>query len=912
MMQPHDSSRPELWRKPFSQDAFTDNINARDKFKRALLDMEDKASQLAGEIARDMPDFTQHDISHAYALWEIANHIAGPELCLNPAEAFVLGGAILVHDLAMSRAAHQVSGKPLREHREWPDALAGEVRKKYGRPPHPLELASPPEDLAAKADQCLLRSLHAEIAENLPTASWVTQDKSAAYLINDPELRKAYGRTIGRVAASHHWNSDDVTKNLSSHVGAPAFAPMDWLVDTLVLACLLRTADAAHLDANRAPDVLAAVRDLPSLSKEHWLFQSRIQRPYLKSGRLVFTAPDGFAADEIGSWWLAYETLSMVDEELRNTDSILSDNGRAPFAARGVANVESPKTFSLVAPCRDWEPVEAKVKVDDVAGLVRRLGGSELYGENWTVGLREVVTNACDAVKAREALASYRGGRPFTGRVTVWLEEQEEKIWLCCGDNGIGMSPSILGGKLLDFGNTSWLSSEVVRENPGLLASKFEPAGRFGIGFFSIFMMGRKVKVTSRPASGGIADTWVLEFSDGVEHRPILRKATHEEQLDDPGTTISVQLDDIICDEFCTEDSDAMLLNVRVHRVSYIESEYVSLVDLIRYLLPAAEVDIWASNYLDGRDFECAVSKQEWVTMDGVKLLRRLFGLPDDGLDQGGSATSGDDAVPLRYGREEVEEIATLMGNRLHLVHDAEGRVAGRIAMCVPRLMEYDFSYPDASIVTAGPARTRTSLRGVSGILLGRPHGAARESALPLVSYSSMADWIDAEMSKLNNLSAEASEGWPVTVAEMAWRLDRDASHLPCWRTKDGWIDYSAMVRWISDRSAFYVAIPYSFRVEIGSDDFIAEMNEDVLSFELGRNVHLSTKGASINWPANEKHGETYPFRYMFYRAVGEAWGNGAAQSAQRSLQLERGRRVETGSFEGRPIFSLAYPIVRK
>ncbi|MFF7561110.1 ATP-binding protein [Streptomyces pseudovenezuelae] len=912
MMQPHDSSRPEIWRKPFSQDAYTDNINARDKFKRALLDMEDKVSQLAGEIARDLPDFTQHDISHAYALWEIADRIAGPELRLNPAEAFVLGGAILVHDLAMSRAAHQVSGKPLRDHREWPDALAREVRKKYGRPPHPLELASPPEDLAVKADQYLLRSLHAELAESLPTASWVTQDKSTAYLINDPELRKAYGRTIGKVAASHHWNSDDVTRHLSSHVGAPAFAPMDWLVDTLVLACLLRTADAAHLDASRAPDVLAAVRDLPPLSKEHWLFQSRIQRPYLKSGRLVFTAPDGFAADEIGSWWLAYETLSMVDEELRNTDSILSDNGRSPFAARGVANVESPKTFSLVAPCRDWEPVEAKVKVDDVAGLVRRLGGSELYGENWIVGLREIVTNACDAVKAREALSGYRGGRPFMGRVTVWLEEQEERIWLCCSDNGIGMSPNILGGKLLDFGNTSWLSSEVVRENPGLLASKFEPAGRFGIGFFSIFMMGRRVKVTSRPVSGGIADTWVLEFTDGVEHRPILRKATHEEQLDEPGTTISVQLDEFLCEEFFNDDSNATLLNARIRRVSYIENEFISLVDLIRYLLPAAEVDIWASNDLNGRDFECAVSKQEWVTMDGVKLVRRLFGLPDDGLSQDGSVTNGDDANFWRDGRYEVEEIATLMGNRLHLVHDGEGRVAGRIAMCVPPLMDYDFSYPDASIVTAGPARTSTSLRGVCGILLGRPHGAARDSALPLVSYSSMADWIEKEMSKLSSLSVEASEGWPITVAEMAWRLDRDANHLPCWRTKDGWLDYSGVVRWISSRDAFYVANPYTFRVEIGADDFTAEMNEDVLSFEVGRNVHLSMQGASINWPVNEKHGEDHPFTYMFYCAVGEAWGVEAAQSVQRSFHLQKGQRTETGSFEGRPIFSLAYSIVRE
>lgn len=643
MVQSSESPRPELWRNAFGADSYPDNALARDRFKRCLLDMEARASQLASEIERDLPDFTQHDISHTHALWEIANHIAGPGLTLNPAEAFVLGGAILVHDLAMSRAAYQVSGQNIRARREWPDALADEIRKCKGRPPHPAELASPPQDLANKADAFLLRALHAEMSESLPMASWVNLDKSTTYLINDPEIRQAYGRVIGRVAASHHWNSDEVTKNLSAPVGAPAFAPIDWRVDTLISACLLRTADAAHLDATRVPDLLAAVRNISTESKDHWLFQSRIQRPYLNNGRLVFTAPDGFGADEMRAWWLAYETLSSVDEELRNTDSVLSDNGRATLSARGVANVESPKAFSVVAPCRDWEPVEAKIRVGDVAGLVRRLGGNELYGDNWTVGLREIAMNACDAVKAREALAEYRGGRPFRGRVTVWLEEQEGDIWLACNDNGVGMTPSILGGKLLDFGSTSWLSPDVVRDNPGLMASRFEPSGRFGIGFFSVFMMGAKVQVVSRAASGGPADTWVLEFSHGVENRPILRKALIDEQLDEPGTTVKVRLDEGICESELQGGTQSAFFRTRIERVTWVSYEKISPVLLIKYLIPTSAVDLWASDYLGGRDAECAVSKQDWVTMDGINLLRRIYALPENGLSPGGEEVDEDE-----------------------------------------------------------------------------------------------------------------------------------------------------------------------------------------------------------------------------------------------------------------------------
>ncbi|MFD8272385.1 HD domain-containing protein [Streptomyces flaveolus] len=907
MVQLDESSRPELWRKAFGQDSFTDDCNARDRFKRSLLDMEERASQLASEISRDLPEFTQHDISHAYALWEIANHIAGPDICLNPAEAYVLGGAILVHDLAMSRAAHQIAGKNLRQRREWPDALAKEVRKKWGRPPHPLELASPPEDLAVAADKQLLRSLHAEVAENLPLASWETLNGSTAYLIGDLELRQAYGRTIGRVAASHHWSSDEVTKGLASPVGAPSFAPIDWRADTLVSALLLRTADAAHLDASRVPSILAAVRNLSALSKEHWLFQSRVQRPYLKHGRLVFTAPDGFASDEMGAWWLAYETLSMVDEELRNTDSVLSDNRRPTFAARGVANVESPKAFSSLAPCRDWEPVEAKVKVGDVAGLVRRLGGNELYGNNWLVGLREIATNACDAVKAREALAAYRGGRPFMGRVHVWLERHDDRIWLACSDNGIGMPPAILGGKLLDFGNTSWLSSEVVRENPGLLASNFEPSGRFGIGFFSIFMMGEAVQVISRSVSGGPSDTWLLEFSHGVEHRPILRKAGHEEELDEPGTTIKVRLDETLCEDVSAA-GDRVLLRTRISRMAWRVNEQLSLIALLRYLMPASEVDIWASDHIGGRDAQCAVSKHDWITLDGTKLMRRMLALPDDGLADSDGANIDDDSP--WDGKDFAEDVAVDVGERLELVFDADGNPAGRIAVVNPEMMDEDLSYPTASIITAGPARTDTELRQVAGILIGQPHGAAREFAAPLADSGSMGDWIDSQKEQVVRLEFEARDGWPTGIAEMAWKLGRDAGDLCCWQVKEGWIDHPDLVRWLKERSFFYVADPVNFRVEIGANYFVADLNEDVLVFELSRNFMVAGMGTSMHWPQTPGVSDERPFVSAFGRALEEAWGI-PADSAYRFFRRSKAERVVAGAFQGRSIVATAYPIAR-
>src|SRR5689334_6037626 len=67
----------------------------------------DNACVLAGQIQKDLPTLTIHDEVHFDSLWERASEIAGPDLLLNPLEAFILGGAILLHDAANTVAAFE-------------------------------------------------------------------------------------------------------------------------------------------------------------------------------------------------------------------------------------------------------------------------------------------------------------------------------------------------------------------------------------------------------------------------------------------------------------------------------------------------------------------------------------------------------------------------------------------------------------------------------------------------------------------------------------------------------------------------------------------------------------------------------------------------------------------------------------
>ena len=120
--------------------------------------------------------------------------------------------------------------------------------------------------------------------------------------------------------------------------------------------------------------------------------------------------------------------------------------------------------------------------------------GSKLYGDNPTVALRELIQNAADAVQARR---KYEKRSEDWGLISVSLISKADKTWLVVEDNGIGMSEHVLTGPLLDFGTSFWRSSLAMEEFPGLMAAGMHAIGRFGIGFFSVFMLGPVVRVYS-------------------------------------------------------------------------------------------------------------------------------------------------------------------------------------------------------------------------------------------------------------------------------------------------------------------------------------------------------------------------------------------------------------------------------
>jgi hypothetical protein len=632
-----------------------------------------------------------------------------------------LVGAFLFHDLAISVAATPGGLTAIYKDPRWTDLVYSEYQSTYDRDPTAAEAHSPEPNIHHSALFSLLRQIHAENAERLAFLSYPASDGTSVFLIDDPEVRQTFGRLIGRIAHSHWWSIPEVEHSFSRTVGAAHWCPTTWTIDPLKIACALRVADAAHLDARRAPTFTKSFSTISPSSEPFWRFQEKLNKPYLRDDALVFTSGSAFALSEAGSWWLCLETLRTVDRELRGVDSLLSDLNHPRFAARSVAGVDLPERLANYIQTDGWLPINATVQVSDLPHLIRSIGGEELYGNRPEVALRELIQNAGDAVRARRV---YEDRGSSFGQVVVSLEQVGEDWWLEVSDDGVGMSQRVLTEFLLDFGRSFWGSSLMQEEFPGLLSSGIRSTGKYGIGFFSAFMIAAHIQVITRRSDAAAKDTLVLEFSSGLKGRPILRPAARNEQLIDGGTTVRLKL---IVDP---QGKGGLLWR---------EHSAQSLVELCQRNCPAIDVDLLVT---EKGSVTRAVSANDWKTMDGAILLARMEATHGQGINEG-----------------DLEDFRKRAAQNLSLLRSDDGTVFGR-ALISAGYGDFE-NLPDLhGVVTVGGLRA-CILSGIVGVLVGQPLRASRDSAKPTVPDAVLKRWAEDQVTVVPKL-------WPTPKRQSA------------------------------------------------------------------------------------------------------------------------------------------------
>ncbi|MEV0740890.1 ATP-binding protein [Streptomyces sp. NPDC050549] len=536
-MSEHDYTSTPLWQDTLAPRPSGDaQAEQRERLRTSYVELRRKAAVLLQENERSMPDFTVHDISHVDALWETADLVCGRQVTLNPAEAYVLGCAFVLHDAAMGEAAYGTSVRETLGEKRWRDLVSVAYYQQEGCWPDQEDLNAPPTEIADACRATAIRETHAEQARRLVDQPWRSSTGNEIFLIEEVQLREVYGPLIGDLAASHWWPVSGLAGEFGHTIGSLPWQPSEWTIEPLKLACVLRLADATQIDSRRAPTLLFSLRNPLGTAREHWRFQEHISRPHLKGDRVRYTSLRPFSSQDAASWWLALDYLRRIDEELKSVDSLLHDLGRDRLAARAVAGVDSPERFAELFRVQGWRPIDATVKVSDVPALVKSLGGEQLYGDEPEVAVRELIQNAQDAVQARRALQPGFA----EGRIDVRLTETDGGWCLEIRDNGIGMDEETLIHGLLDFGKSGWSSPSIRNGLPGLADGGFRPSGRFGIGFFSVFLLGDRVELTTRRYDSSTHDARRLTF-DGPDRRPLLTPLPTQDWVPE-GTTVHVKL----------------------------------------------------------------------------------------------------------------------------------------------------------------------------------------------------------------------------------------------------------------------------------------------------------------------------------------------------------------------------------
>lgn len=609
-------------------------------------------------------------------LWELVDLLGGGALALNPCEVFVLGSALLTHTLAASPLAYPGGQMQVRAQTRWQDLVA-QLMRRAGLAHRPG--AQPPEDIATRADALVLDGLHATRAAELP-----------AQLIADPELRGAFAHLTGQLARSLWQPSAQLRDTFDERVGAPQWCPRAWALDPLRLACLLRAVRAAHeLDERIA---------------------SRMQQPLRQGKQLQFSASAPFAAHEAPCWWLAVESLRSIDAELRAVDAVLQTTGRTSLAVRRVAAVDDLRALQRHLPVQGWEPVDTRIRIGNIPALIERLGGRALYGRNTDAPLRELLQNAADAIRARRAYEPMRSAN--WGRIEVLEGVDAHGPWLEVRDDGLGMSKALLVGPLLDFGVSYWDSDMCCEEFPGLHASGFRSVGEFGIGFFSVFMWGPRVEVTTRSCRS--ARTSVLEFEQGLSTPPLLRDAGPEEHLVEGGTRVRIWLAQ-------AEGSPRFQTSG-------------TLAATCEQLCPTLDVDVYVRAPEDAEPRR-VVEARDWLELSPLALMQRITGRvgdPDELLT--GPPLSDDDF--------EIERVLNMMEP---IVDPDTGEVHGRACLRPPWVKRGGNALVTRGLRLGGTLEPAPIL----GVLEGAPTRAARDEGRPLVRPDLLEAWYARQEAKV-------------------------------------------------------------------------------------------------------------------------------------------------------------------
>jgi len=299
-------------------------------------------------------------------------------------------------------------------------------------------------------------------------------------------------------------------------------------IHSTFLMTLVRLADYLDLDVSRAPSSLLAAKSLKSpISRREWWAHKAIIDYHLMTDdpESLHVVVDPSELPDIMTFSVVEAKIKGIQEEIDGCWAVLGEvYGRFP-----PLNQLSIKIRRIRSDIRTANTIQKLPFVPHLAALesaradLLKLLIGPLYGDHPGIGIRELVQNSLDAVRELEYIlpdmenVNEAQREELDGDVVVSLEKDNiGEYWVTIADSGIGMNWLTILKYYLTAG-ASFRQSDVWKkrftDKEG--SSKVLRSGRFGIGVLAAFLLGDRVKVSSRhleePENRGI------EFEFGLD-----------------------------------------------------------------------------------------------------------------------------------------------------------------------------------------------------------------------------------------------------------------------------------------------------------------------------------------------------------------------------------------------------------
>ena len=277
--------------------------------------------------------------------------------------------------------------------------------------------------------------------------------------------------------------------------------------------------------------------------------------------------------------------------------------------------------------------------------------------------LRELISNASDAIDKLcfLSLTDEKVGLTREDFRIRLITDKDERT-LTVSDNGVGMTAEELEKNLGVIAKSGTLAFKKEQDADALDKAELDVIGQFGVGFYSAFMVAKKVTVVSRAYGQEQANRWESNGADGYTVTPCEKDAV--------GTDVILTLKDDTDEERYSDYLSSWKLQELVKKYS----------DYVRWPI---RMEVETTKKVDtGETDENGVPKMSWETVSEEQTVNSMVPLWQR------SRREATDEECIAFYKESFHDtddpVAVIRVN-------AEGTVCYRCMLFIPSRAPYDF-----------------------------------------------------------------------------------------------------------------------------------------------------------------------------------------------------------------------------